>query len=706
MRKKSYHGDMVEKTATRARGSAVLATLILAAASVVAGSIVYVFHNDQVLSSLIPSAEAATTEMPQATHAKCDPGTWITISGSSYGTPSVITCFYHPSDSSMDDCSSNSGCTKIQRAVDIESQRGLAETFGFGDIVDKVLKTLKASHSDRLVCECSNGARAWRVSSFELCAKMSLTDFVKKNRCIETMNLPDGKSINCVIDNGQVHGLTSSDEASCTHAGPPKVSSGPDRTPQGGVADPCAVMTDPTAHQDCVKQQQSCTGGTAVGCQPENPTPDTPKQTTRVPDGTSCDPACTGSQVCVGKSCVDSSTQTTYPPTQTQTQISCPDGTYGAYPNCQTIQTQGIQGQTGGLTQSPYQPTQQQQQNQIYCPVSSMQNTYIQQSYPCAQNVNQYTQLQQTAQNDYINQVNQYNSCVSQQTSQCPSQCQQPYQQQIQMCQNTQSSPYGIGNDGNPCQMPPAQPDASQCTNGYWQRQSQTGNGCTTGWQCVSNNSCQSSPSQPDASGCTSGVWQPLYQPGNSNACVSGWQCTTNAQAHVAASLSCLGPNNTNSIAPGQALTLAWTCQGADSATIDGFSTGNQVSGTTTIVQAVPPSGNSLATYTLSCANSTTGNTAGAQCAVNIVNPKIVLAAVPGSVSAGSTSSIGWVTTGMQACTISSPNLPDFTAANANNTNTNGAVVTPSLSSTVPFMLTCTSLDGQTVVASTTVTVR
>jgi hypothetical protein len=64
------------------------------------------------------------------------------------------------------------------------------------------------------------------------------------------------------------------------------------------------------------------------------------------------------------------------------------------------------------------------------------------------------------------------------------------------------------------------------------------------------------------------------------------------------------------------------------------------------------------------------------------------------------------VTTSMKACTISSPEFPDFTAANANNTSINGGLQTPALSSTSHFVLTCTTLGNQTSIATTTVTVQ
>lgn len=691
------------------RGSALFASLILTAAIAIAGAITYVLPQSAYTATPDqPSMVAAAAAAPQATHTQCYPGTWVQVK--SDGSSITDVCYGAPSNNSMDECRTNQGC------IDHASHGTWALSMGASmataqekEGLNILIASMERNHTEEIQCVCSGGARAWRAVTSGMCSKMTLQDFAQKKRCIMTMNLPDGKKINCAVDNGQVHGLTSADDASCKNAGPPKQGGGTgDATTPSPTTDPCAAFSG-AAHDQCVKQQQTCTGGTAVGCQSESPAPDTSKQPTRVPDGTTCDPACTGTQVCISGTCVNSGIQPTNTPTQTQT--GCPSGTYGIYPNCQITQTQGYQGQMGGLSQMPQQqaPQQQVQQQQPYtynCP-SYAQNTYSQQSYQCAQNINQYNQLWYTARNDYASQVNQYNSCMSQQTSQCPAQCQQPYQPQIQMCQNTQSAPYGVGSDGNSCAMPPAQPDASECSNGYWKAQSQTGNGCTTGWQCVSNNACQSSPAQPDATTCTSGVWQPIYQPGNTNSsCVSGWQCVTNVPAKVAASLSCAGPSNSTYISPGQTLTLGWSCQGSDSSTGYGFDTSGQTHGTTTITQVLPPNGQTLATYTLSCHNSSTGNSAGAQCSVNIISPKIVLSAVPGAVAAGGSSSIGWITTNMNACTISSPDLPDFTSENADNTSINGGLQTPALTSATHFLLTCTSLSGGTSTASTTVTVQ
>jgi len=171
------------------------------------------------------------------------------------------------------------------------------------------------------------------------------------------------------------------------------------------------------------------------------------------------------------------------------------------------------------------------------------------------------------------------------------------------------------------------------------------------------------------------------------------WQCS-----NLGAQLSC-SPQTAD---VGMTLAITYSCaQGT--ATGQGF-TASSTSGTATTTVAAPPSGTNTATYGLTC---TSGNqTSGAQCSVQINQPSIVLVANPATVPSGETSQLGWVTTGMQSCVISSPQDAAFTAQNASNTSVNGTATTLAASSTTSYLLHCETLSGGTKDATTTVTVQ
>jgi hypothetical protein len=96
---------------------------------------------------------------------------------------------------------------------------------------------------------------------------------------------------------------------------------------------------------------------------------------------------------------------------------------------------------------------------------------------------------------------------------------------------------------------------------------------------------------------------------------------------------------------------------------------------------------------------------ASAQCSVQINQPAIDLVADPQAVPSGDTSSIGWVTAGMQSCVISSPDDATFTSANASNTSVSGVAQSDAITGPTRFTLTCQTLGGQTKTATTQVTV-
>lgn len=204
---------------------------------------------------------------------------------------------------------------------------------------------------------------------------------------------------------------------------------------------------------------------------------------------------------------------------------------------------------------------------------------------------------------------------------------------------------------------------------------------------------CSTVPTQPDASSCTGGTWQPKYD----KSCVVGWKCANGSGAPVA-NISC----NPSTADVGSSLAIAYSCS-FGTASGDGFTASGQ-SGSATTTIAAPPSGTNAATYGVKCTDN--GNVSGAQCTVQINTPVIVLSAVPSTVSSGGTATIGWVTTGMNTCVISSPTDAAFTSSNAYNTSVNGSVITPALASTTEFDLNCTTDGGVAKAASTTVTVQ
>ena len=205
-----------------------------------------------------------------------------------------------------------------------------------------------------------------------------------------------------------------------------------------------------------------------------------------------------------------------------------------------------------------------------------------------------------------------------------------------------------------------------------------------------SQNQCSTQPQQPAASTCTGGSWQPVY----SGSCVTNWQCSAGQ-----ASLSC-EPQTAD---VGMSIAISYSCA-AGTASGGGFTASGQ-SGTSTAIIATPPDGTNTATYSLSCVNG--GQTAGAQCSIQVAAPSIVLVANPKTIHAGGTSQIGWITSGMQSCVISSPDQPNFTAQNASNTSVGGTAQTDAIAtSSASFNLHCQTTAGGTRDATTTVSVQ
>ncbi len=187
-----------------------------------------------------------------------------------------------------------------------------------------------------------------------------------------------------------------------------------------------------------------------------------------------------------------------------------------------------------------------------------------------------------------------------------------------------------------------------------------------------------------------------------SGQCIVNWQCVQNPNTVTpqtpTAQLSC-EPQLAD---VGMTLAISYSCS-VGTSTPSGFVTNGAQSGSATTTALVPPAGNNTGTYSLICNNQ--GITAGAQCSVQINQPSIILVANPKTVASGAYSLLGWITTGMQSCTISSPDQSDFTSANAYNTSVNGVATTSPITGPTEFDLDCQTLAGGTKVASTTLQV-
>ncbi len=264
----------------------------------------------------------------------------------------------------------------------------------------------------------------------------------------------------------------------------------------------------------------------------------------------------------------------------------------------------------------------------------------------CSTDPNTYAQQQQ----QYQQQLQQYNLQLQQYN----------YQQQL-------SSMYGQSSSV----VPPIQP--VPCTPSTSQQ-------------------CQSQPPQPAAESCTAGTWKPTQ----SGSCITGWQCVPNSGTG-GATLSC-EPKVAD---VGMTLAISYSCA-SGVAVGGGFTATTSPSGTATTTIATPPAGKNTATYTLTCTSG--GATTGAQCSVQVAVPSIVLVANPKSVASGEKSIIGWITTGMKSCVVSSPSDSDFTTRNSSNTSVSGTAETSSITSTQDYVLNCQTIGGGARGATTTVT--
>jgi hypothetical protein len=176
----------------------------------------------------------------------------------------------------------------------------------------------------------------------------------------------------------------------------------------------------------------------------------------------------------------------------------------------------------------------------------------------------------------------------------------------------------------------------------------------------------------------------------STNGCLASYQCVPGAG-------STLGQTPTPQIScspqvadVNESVAISYSCQNATGSSGSGFSTNGQTSGSATATIISPPSGTNTATYGLTCTGS--GQSASAQCSVQINQPAIDLVADPQSVPSGNTTSIGWVTAGMQSCVISSAQDANFTQENAGSTNVNGVAQSDAITQNTTYTLTCQTL--------------
>lgn len=263
-------------------------------------------------------------------------------------------------------------------------------------------------------------------------------------------------------------------------------------------------------------------------------------------------------------------------------------------------------------------------------------------------------------------------------------QYQQQYQQyQMQMQQYQYYRQYGTDAE------PPVAP--SPCTPGS------------------TTNTCPAEQARP-TTGCTNGTWVPVKTTlSNGRQCNTNWQCNPSSNpggsdgplGEPTAELSC----QPKVVDVGMSVAISFSCGNSTGSTGagEGFTTDNATSGARTVAIKNPPSSAKGINFGLTCRNQS--RIARAECSVEIARPHIVLVANPQAVASGESSRVGWITSGMQSCTISSPQMPGFTTQHANNKSVNGSATTSPVSRDTTVVLTCTTVAGGTKAASTTITI-
>lgn len=235
--------------------------------------------------------------------------------------------------------------------------------------------------------------------------------------------------------------------------------------------------------------------------------------------------------------------------------------------------------------------------------------------------------------------------------------------------------------------------------------------------QPASSQQCQQS-GQGSGSGANANQCSPSYYcSGNdlmyrANTC--GTQLVQTCQ-YGCSGVSCIpqggtGGNNSAQIScspstadPGAIIAISFACTNNATSTGVGFDTGGASSGSAQATAATSSTA-SNATYTLSCTAG--GVTQSSSCTVTLNRPNIMVAATPQKVESGGIASIGWVSTGMSSCSISSVDLPDFTVANQDIHSVSGLATTTALYASSTIDISCTTLGGGTRSASVTIEVE
>lgn len=234
------------------------------------------------------------------------------------------------------------------------------------------------------------------------------------------------------------------------------------------------------------------------------------------------------------------------------------------------------------------------------------------------------------------------------------------------------------------------QPASSQqCQQQSGQGSGTNANQCSPSYFCTGNdlmyrtNACASQLVQTCQYGCSGVSCIPQGGTGGNNS----------------AQISC-SPSTAD---PGSIIAISFACTNNATSTGVGFDTNGASSGSAQAVTATSSTA-SNATYTLSCTAG--GVTQSSSCTVTLNRPSIMVAATPRSVSSGGIASIGWVSTGMSSCGISSADLPDFTVANKDIHAVSGLATTTALYATSVIDVSCTTLGGGTRTASVTIEVE
>ncbi len=202
------------------------------------------------------------------------------------------------------------------------------------------------------------------------------------------------------------------------------------------------------------------------------------------------------------------------------------------------------------------------------------------------------------------------------------------------------------------------------------------------------NGQCPQLPAQPSAATCPTGTWRQMTASGAGMVCPV-WQCVPNNATTPTAQIAC----NPDVAEKGSRVTISYTCTNSQRSTGLGFDTNGATAGATTVTLDDAPENAVGKNFAIKCED---GNvTAGAQCSVQLAKVSISLRAEPNPVKVGTSALIGWVTTGMKSCTVSSPDQEDFTARNASRTATAGIATTSPVVERSDFYVDCVTVTGE-----------